>query len=110
MTAPPQFKTIPQHDELQQLERDLRFHPSPVTDPEILTPALVEQFNQQGYLRPFRIFTSDEMVQHRAYFDSLLARVLAAGGSSYSISTAHLQYGKVYDLLTHPRIVTHVRD
>jgi ectoine hydroxylase-related dioxygenase (phytanoyl-CoA dioxygenase family) len=36
--------------------------------------------------------------------------VLAAGGDSYSISTAHKTYGKVWDLLTHPRIVAHVRD
>src|SRR3989442_7292474 len=50
------------------------------------------------------------MAAHRAYFDALLARVLAEGGSSYSISTAHLKYGKMYDLLTHPRIVRCVRD
>ena len=31
--------------------------------------------------------------------------MLAAGGDSYSISSAHLQYGRVYDLLTQPRIV-----
>ena len=36
----------------------------------------------------------------RAYFDLLLARTLAEGGDSYSISTAHLRYGRVYDLLT----------
>ena len=50
------------------------------------------------------------MVEQRRYFDELLARVLAAGKDSYSISTAHLTYGRVYDLLTHPRIVAHVRD
>ena len=36
--------------------------------------------------------------------------MLAAGGDSYSISTAHLKYGRVYDLLTDPRIVACVRD
>ena len=36
--------------------------------------------------------------------------MLAAGGDSYSISTAHTKYGKVYDLLTEPRIVAIVRD
>ena len=29
---------------------------------------------------------------------------------SYSISSAHLRYGRVYDILTHPRIVAYVRD
>lgn len=108
--AAPQFKTIPQHEELQQIERDLRFHPSPVTEPAVLTREQVEQFNREGYLRPFRIFSAEEMAEHRAYFDELLAAVMAQGGSSYSISTAHLKYGRVWDLLTHPRIVAHVRD
>ncbi len=50
------------------------------------------------------------MKEHRKYFDDLLDRVMAAGGDSYSISTAHLSYGKVYDLITHPRIVACVKD
>jgi hypothetical protein len=36
--------------------------------------------------------------------------VLASGQDSYSIKTAHLLYGRVYDLLTNPRIVAHVTD
>jgi non-haem Fe2+, alpha-ketoglutarate-dependent halogenase len=110
VAAPIPFKTIPNHDELQQIERDLRFHPSTVGDPRTLQPAQVEAFNRDGYVKGLRIFSSEEMVEHRAYLDALLARVLAEGGSSYSISTAHLKYGKVYDLLTHPRIVRCVTD
>ena len=49
-----------------------------------------------------------EVVDFRGYFDELLAKVIAAGGDSYSISTAHLKHGRVYDLLTHPRIVAAV--
>ena len=41
----------------------------------------------------------------RGYFDRLLERTIAAGGNSYSISTAHMKYGGVYDILTNPRIV-----
>jgi non-haem Fe2+, alpha-ketoglutarate-dependent halogenase len=108
--APTQFKTIPSHDQITQMERDLQFHPSPVQDPKTLTREQVEAFNQDGYLKGFRIFSAEEMAAHRAYFDRLLEQVIAAGGDSYSISTAHLKYGKVYDLLTHPRIVAHVRD
>jgi hypothetical protein len=110
MPAQPKFKTIPEHDALKELERDLRFHPSTVENPRTLQRDQVAAFNRDGYLKGFRVFSDAEMATHRAYFDDLLARVLAAGGSSYSISTAHLSYGKVYDLLTHPRIVAHVRD
>lgn len=110
MQIPAQFKTIPSHEQIARMERDLRFHPSPVTDPKTLTREQVETFNRDGYLKGFRIFSPEEMAAHRAYFDRLLEQVIAGGGDSYSISTAHLKYGKVYDLLTHPRIVSYVRD
>jgi ectoine hydroxylase-related dioxygenase (phytanoyl-CoA dioxygenase family) len=53
---------------------------------------------------------AEEAVSAREYFDGLLAKTLAAGGTSYSISTAHLKHGRVFDLLAHPRIVAYVRD
>jgi hypothetical protein len=31
------------------------------------------------------------------------------GGDSYSISTAHLRYGRVYDILTDLHIVTRIK-
>jgi chlorinating enzyme len=70
----------------------------------------VAAFNRDGYIKPIRTFDAQEIAAIRAYFDDLLARTLAAGGNSYSISTAHLRYGRVYDLLTHPRIVACIRD
>ncbi len=101
---------IPTHDELGRLERDLRFHPCTTTDPQTLTRTQIEAFNRHGYIKGIRIFDAAEIGRIRAYFDDLLARTLAVGGDSYSISTAHLRYGRVYDLLTHPRIVAIVRD
>ena len=101
---------IPTTEELSRLERDLRFHPSAVASPATLTAEQVAAFNRDGYLKGIRIFSPEEMAGIRAFFDELLARTLAAGGDSYSISTAHLRYGRVYDLLTHPRIVACVKD
>jgi non-heme Fe2+,alpha-ketoglutarate-dependent halogenase len=108
--TPTSFKTIPKHEEVTALERDLRFYPSIVQNPQTLSREQVAAFNRDGYVKGLRIFSTAEMAEHRAYFDELLAQVIAAGGSSYSISTAHLTYGRVYDLLTHPRIVQCVRD
>jgi non-heme Fe2+,alpha-ketoglutarate-dependent halogenase len=108
--TPTPFKTIPQHEEVTALERDLRFYPSTVQDPQTLSREQVTAFNRDGYVKGLRIFSTAEMAEHRTYFDTLLAQVIAGGGSSYSISTAHLTYGRVYDLLTHPRIVQCVRD
>ena len=101
---------IPNATELDRLERDLRFHPSTTRNPRGLSAAQIDAFNTTGYLKPLPIFSPEEITGIRAYFDDLLARTLAAGGDSYSISTAHLRHGRVYDLLTHPRIVERVAD
>ncbi|MGH7127274.1 MAG: phytanoyl-CoA dioxygenase family protein [Planctomycetaceae bacterium] len=104
------FKIIPERDELDRVARDLRFHPSTTNDPHTLSRGQIEQFNRDGYVKGIRIFGDEEITAIRRYFDALLARIIAAGGNSYSISTAHLKYGPVYDLLTEPRIVACVRD
>ena len=104
------FAVIPDDRTLDMENRDLRFHPSTVTNLKILTPEQVTSFNQNGYLKNIRIFDESEILTHRRYFDELLAKVIASGGNSYSISTAHMKYGKVYDLLTNPRILAVVCD
>jgi non-heme Fe2+,alpha-ketoglutarate-dependent halogenase len=70
----------------------------------------IAQFNLHGFVKGIRVFNLPEADAIRGYFDALLARVLAAGGDSYSISSAHLRHGKVYDLLTHPRLVVLIKD
>ncbi len=101
---------IPPQDALRTISRDLRFHPCAVERPQLLTVHQLAAFNLDGYLRPIAIFDDREMAEIRRYFDSLLAQTLAAGGNSYSISTAHMQHGLVYDLLTDARIVAYVKD
>ena len=110
MTESKEFKAVPLEDELSQIERDLKFYPSTTTDPQVLTSSQIEQFNHDGYLRNLSVFNEQEVEENREYFDRLLESVIAAGGDSYSISTAHMKYGKVYDLLTHPKIVAYVKD
>jgi hypothetical protein len=104
------FKVQPNDEELRQLERRLTFHPSTVTDPQTLTPAQVAAYNRDGYIKGIRIFDADEIAERRRAFDGILERTLAAGASSYSISSAHMKYGMVYDLLTNPRVVARVKD
>jgi hypothetical protein len=110
MQSAPSFAITPTDEDLARFDRELRFFPSTVTQPKTLTRAQVEQFNRDGYLKGIRIFSPAEMEGQRGYFDDLLNRVIAAGGNSYSISTAHMKYGPVYDLITHPRIVDVVSD
>src|SRR4051794_23021460 len=110
MTQPPNFAIVPDRDAVAQMQRDLRFHPATTAEPKVLTREQLTQFNRDGFLKGLRVFSPEEADATRRYFDALLAQVLASGGDSYSISTAHLKHGKVYDLLTDPRLVAIVRD
>jgi non-haem Fe2+, alpha-ketoglutarate-dependent halogenase len=101
---------IPTTEALREVARDLRFHPSATENPRRLTRRQIEAFNCDGYLNRIPVFDAAEIAEIRSYFDELLARTLAAGGDSYSISTAHLRHSRVYDLLTDPRIVSFVKD
>lgn len=104
------FQTVPNIQQVADVPRDLKFHPSTVAQPKMLTQEQIAAYNRDGYVKGLRVFSTEEITEQRRYFDDLLAKVIAKGGNSYSISTAHLTYGKVYDLLTHPRIVAYVKD
>jgi ectoine hydroxylase-related dioxygenase (phytanoyl-CoA dioxygenase family) len=103
-------KFIPTSEELDHVERDLRFHPSTTERPAVLTAEQIAAFNRDGYVAGLRIFDDEEIAGIRHYFDDLLARTIAAGGDSYSISSAHLKHRRVYDILTDPRIVSRIED
>ena len=104
------YKIIPDKEEIARIERNLRFNPCTNTQPQTLSLAQVEQYNRDGYIKGLRVFDDAEIARYRGEFDRILAAVLAAGGNSYSISTAHRTYRVAYEILTHPRIVAYVRD
>jgi len=105
-----QFKIVPEPSELDAIERDLTFYPSVVSSPKTLSEEQVECYNRDGLVRPISIFPDDEIKTIREYFDDLLAQTIAGGGDSYSISSAHLKHGLVWDLLNDQRIVGVVSD
>ena len=104
------FAITPDPAELEKMDRKLKFFPSLTQDPTVLTREQIDQFNRDGYLSSLRVFSDQEIADHRDYFDKLLAQATAQGGDSYSISSAHLKHGRVYDLLRHSSIVSLVAD
>ena len=110
MSATKDFKVIPNDTELETLKRNLTFHPADPARAGTLTRAQIEGYNVDGFIRPVEIYSTDEMRAIRKYFDRLLDQTIAAGGNSYSISTAHMKYGGVYDILTNRRIIDCVAD
>lgn len=103
-------KIMPTWKQLAEMGRDLQFYPSGTEHPNVLTQEQLADFNRFGYIKGIPIFNETEINEHRQYFDALIAKVLAEGGSSYSIISAHMKYGMVYDILTHPKIVACVKD
>jgi hypothetical protein len=83
---------VPAEEDLNRLDRDLRFHPSAAGNPSMLTPEQIEAFNREGYLKSIRIFSDEEIAAIARQFDELPARRPAVGGDSYSISREHLRY------------------
>lgn len=104
------FAITPELDDIERLDRLIAFHPSRTTAPQVLSPRQIDAYNANGYLSGLRIFSDAEIRGIRARFDKLLAEVTAAGGDSYSISSAHLRHADAYDLLTDRRIVSYVGD
>ncbi len=104
------YSIIPSADELQSMQRDLKFYPVENSVPQALSTSQIEHYNTRGFIAPLDVYSPTEIADIRGYFDQLLERVVAEGGNSYSISSAHLKYGPVYDILTNPRIVEYISD
>ncbi len=100
----------PSPSQLAELPRQMKFFPSVNANPKTLSPAQVKQYNEQGYLMPFNGLDRDEAREIRAFFDGVLAAYIELGRSSYSISTAHLRFARIYQLVQHPRILDAVSD
>ncbi|MFM7040230.1 MAG: phytanoyl-CoA dioxygenase family protein [Planctomycetaceae bacterium] len=110
MTVGTDFRVIPEADQLGRLKRDLAFHPANTAEARTLNQQQIDDYNRNGFVRRFRAYSTQQIADIRCYFDRLLEKTIAAGGNSYSISTAHMKYGGVYDILTNPVIVDHVSD
>ena len=74
-----QFSVIPTEDDLAKLGRDLHFYEVENSQPSVLTASQIATYNRDGYLAPIRIFSDDEILVIRTYFDDLLKRVMQIG-------------------------------
>lgn len=96
--------------QLAELPRQMEFVPSAGTIPSVLTENQIADYNRMGYVMPFDGLANDEIRELRAFFDGVLAAYIEQGKNSYAISTAHLRFSRIYDLVQHPRIVAAVAD
>ncbi|MGB7323859.1 MAG: phytanoyl-CoA dioxygenase family protein [Rubripirellula sp.] len=104
------FAIIPDRASIGSVERDIRFFPTQNDAPQSLEASDIEAWNRDGYLGPLDVYQAAEIADIRTYFDGLLAQAIAEGRDSYSISSAHLKHGRVWDMLTNPTIVGYISD
>jgi len=100
----------PTAEQLAELPREVGFVPSVNSQPKVLAPEQIRQYNDQGYVMPFDGLGAGEVAELRAFFDGVLAAFVELGRDSYSISTAHLRFARIYELVSHPGIVGPVCD
>ena len=104
------FKQMPTPEDLVRMSRDLQYHPVRNEHPAVLSSTQIDTFNEQGYLKPFRIYSDAEIGDIRNEFDGMIEKVLARGDHNYSIISAHLKSGMVHDIMNEPRIVAYISD
>lgn len=92
------------------VDRELRFFPLGADEPKVLTRSDIERYNALGYLMPIDVFGADEIGNIRRYFDRLLERALPAGFSSYEMTNWHKTCRGVWDIVTHPKLVSLAAD
>lgn len=91
-------------------ESDLTFIPVKNESPKKLTVEQVEQFNEQGYIAPFKFCDTQEADRHRAAFDALLEELQHEARDSYALDGYHAQCRAIWDLATDTRILDYVED
>ena len=100
----------PTDEQLQALDREVSFVPSENDDPKVLSSEQIDHYNEFGYLMPFDGLDGGEIRDLRNFFEGALEAFRNLGRDSYSISTAHLRFARIHQLLSHPAILGSVSD
>lgn len=100
----------PTPEQLAAIPRQIGFVPADNLTPQTLARQDIDRYNELGYLMPLDGLDDAEVRELRAFFDGVLAAFLELGRDSYAINTAHLRFGRIHDLVRHPRLLGPVVD
>ncbi len=87
---------------------DLLFQPAAPKRLKKLSRDQISRYNSHGYIRPFDVFTREEIAEIRSYVGRLMADMGDAG--SYGINCYQARLAGIWDIVTEPRILDHVED
>jgi len=88
-----------------QLDLDLSFRPVSNTSPRNFTKAQIEQFNRDGYITGVTLYEGEALQRLQSVFDRHKAAMKSSGFESY-----HHKIADLYDIVTHPLLIDHLRD
>ncbi|WP_224823427.1 phytanoyl-CoA dioxygenase family protein [Cognatishimia sp. MH4019] len=88
--------------------QDLRFVPAVQEDGLKLSARQVADYNAQGFVQPFDVFSASEIVHIRRYLDQLMADLGPDG--AYGVNCYQARLSGLWDIATNPRILDHVQD
>ncbi len=90
------------------LSHDLSFQAVQNTAPKMLSVDQIAQYNTQGFVQPFDIFSTAEITEIRRYIDGLMHDMGPDG--AYGINCYQARLSGLYDIATDARILDHVAD
>ena len=92
--------------------RSIAFYPSRPDRAKTLSPAQVDAFNRNGFVRPLKGLDAQETAAARGYFETLLARVRALkdGRNAYTLDGYHNRCRGIWEIAQHPVILDYVED
>ena len=93
-------------------KRDLSFKPVINDRPKCFTDEQIYFYNENGYLKPFRIFSDEEIIKNRNYFDHLIQLLNEQndGRDAYAINCYQARCEGIWDIAMDSRILDYVED
>jgi hypothetical protein len=69
------YSIIPSADELQSMQRDLKFYPVENSAPHALSQSQIEHYNSRGFIAPLDVYSPTEIADIRAELKGDIADV-----------------------------------
>jgi hypothetical protein len=88
--------------------KDLSFKPVVNGSPKKLTQKDIQQYNELGYIHPFKAYDANEIVKVRGYFDKLIDDM--GDNGSFGINCYQARLSGIWDIATNPKILDYVED
>ncbi|SFS21339.1 phytanoyl-CoA dioxygenase family protein [Yoonia litorea] len=93
---------------MQQVVQDLQFEPVRPAGLKRLSEAEIAQYNANGFVQPYDVFSDGEIAEIRDYVDGLMAALGPDG--AYGINCYQARLSGLYDIAADPRILDLVED